>query len=149
MTRRGRAREGERVACKSDVREARAARRDVGGRLTSENRFAPPDTAHAPYLKERTPPPPSLTPLHPRSLSHPPRSSLSLGLCSYSLSLSLPFPKTALTSSFLTREETATLLSRLFRALRVLTLYACNTVILSIFTYPLLSICVVITPCSD
>lgn len=51
--------EGGRVrkanACKSNVREARVTRRDVGGRLTSENRSAPPDTAHAPYLKERTP----------------------------------------------------------------------------------------------
>lgn len=51
--------EGGRVrkanACKSNVREARATRRDVGGRLTSENRSAPPDAAHAPYLKEHTP----------------------------------------------------------------------------------------------
>lgn len=48
--------QGRASACKSEDRASHEpARRDVGKRLTSESRSAPPDTAHAPYLKERTP----------------------------------------------------------------------------------------------
>lgn len=72
---------GKVSACNTSDREAPAARRDVGRRLTSESRSAPPDAAHAPYLKELTP---ALRVLFSR--------------------VQPPLLKTAVTSSFLTRK---------------------------------------------